>query len=117
MHICFFYFFIQEYLKQQELQEKGGKTASSLADPIPLKASESKAHLKIQKMMGDLFSKLDALSNFHYTPRMVCKYLYMCMFYIDECTHDKNYLHSFIGPLFVLVSLTLKYCSRYFCHT
>ncbi len=76
--ISFFYLFIQEYLKQQELQEKGGKTASSLADPIPLKASESKAHLKIQKMMGDLFSKLDALSNFHYTPRMVC--IYICMF-------------------------------------
>nr|CAG4634917.1 EOG090X09DZ [Alona affinis] len=58
----------QEYLKQQENQEQGAK-ASSLADPIGEKASDNKAQIRIRKMMDDVFTKLDALCNFHYTPR------------------------------------------------
>nr|CAG4641854.1 EOG090X09DZ [Eurycercus lamellatus] len=59
----------QEYLKQQELQQQETK-ASSLADPINEKISDNKAHIRIRKMMNDVFAKLDALSNFHFTPRM-----------------------------------------------
>ena len=61
---------LQEYLKQQEQQEQVTQ-ASSLADPVTDKQPDEKAHGKIRKMMHDLFSKLDALSNFHYTPKMV----------------------------------------------
>merc|ERR1712071_160979 len=59
----------QDYLKKQEEQEKTPQT-SSLADPIVNKEKEDKAHAVISKMMTDVFSKLDALSNFHYTPKM-----------------------------------------------
>nr|CAG4643346.1 EOG090X09DZ [Ilyocryptus agilis] len=58
----------QEYLKNQETQNSATKS-SSLADPIAEKPSDNKAHMKIRKMMNDVFAKLDALCNFHYTPR------------------------------------------------
>uniref|UniRef100_A0A8D8R3L7 U3 small nucleolar ribonucleoprotein protein MPP10 n=1 Tax=Cacopsylla melanoneura TaxID=428564 RepID=A0A8D8R3L7_9HEMI len=53
----------QEYLKQAE---------STTANPLDEKPEEvPKEHEEIKKMMDHLFRQLDALSNFHYTPKMV----------------------------------------------
>lgn len=72
-------------MKQQELQQQAGETkASSLADPIAEKQSDNAEHLKIGKMMKDLFAKLDALCNFHYTPRTVRKQ-YLCYLPVHQC--------------------------------
>nr|CAG4642641.1 EOG090X09DZ [Evadne anonyx] len=59
----------QEYLKTQEEAEQTPE-ASSLADPLQNKESDDKAHAVIRKMMDDVFAKLDALSNFYYTPKI-----------------------------------------------
>nr|CAD7395008.1 unnamed protein product [Timema cristinae] len=52
----------QEYLKQKEAQNPN-------AEEKPEEEPES--HKEIRTMMTALFNKLDALSNFHYTPRAV----------------------------------------------
>ncbi|KAL0278481.1 UNVERIFIED_CONTAM: hypothetical protein PYX00_000295 [Menopon gallinae] len=52
----------QEYLKQKE-----AKTGT--AEDQPEKVPEEQ--IEINKMMKSLFAKLDALSNFHFTPKMV----------------------------------------------
>ncbi|KAI5710656.1 hypothetical protein M8J76_001133 [Diaphorina citri] len=53
----------QEYLKQAE---------STTANPLDEKPEEvPKEHEEIKKMMDSLFRQLDALCNFHYTPKMV----------------------------------------------
>nr|CAD7597722.1 unnamed protein product [Timema genevievae] len=52
----------QEYLKQKEAQKPN-------AEEKPEEEPES--HKEIRNMMTALFNKLDALSNFHYTPRAV----------------------------------------------
>lgn len=63
---------MQEYLKKQELQEKLKETnSSSLADPLNDKPIDDQTQMKITKMMRSVFTKLDALCNFHYTPRAV----------------------------------------------
>jgi hypothetical protein len=63
---------LQEYLKKQELQENQKETnSSSLADPLNDKPIDDQTQIKITKMMRSVFTKLDALCNFHYTPRAV----------------------------------------------
>ena len=57
----------QEYLKQQSLAEESQKTPGmldNLDDEIPKEVEDIKAGMKI------LFSKLDTLTHFHYTPKM-----------------------------------------------
>ncbi|XP_015180787.1 PREDICTED: U3 small nucleolar ribonucleoprotein protein MPP10 [Polistes dominula] len=51
-----------EYLKQKQALNPETKEVEE---------EEPKAHVEIREMMTSLFSKLDALSNFHYTPRLV----------------------------------------------
>lgn len=49
-----------EYLKQKQASNPEHKEANE---------EEPKAHIEIREIMRSLFSKLDALSNFHYTPK------------------------------------------------
>ncbi|XP_047354509.1 U3 small nucleolar ribonucleoprotein protein MPP10 isoform X1 [Vespa velutina] len=49
-----------EYLKQKQ---------ASNPETKEVEEEEPKAHIEIRDMMHSLFSKLDALSNFHYTPK------------------------------------------------
>lgn len=51
-----------EYLKQKQALNPEIKEVEE---------EEPKAHVEIRELMESLFSKLDALSNFHYTPRLV----------------------------------------------
>lgn len=51
-----------EYLKQKQ---------ASNSETKEVEEEEPKAHVEIREMMHSLFSKLDALSNFHYTPKPV----------------------------------------------
>ena len=78
-------------MKQQELQQQASETkTSSLADPVGEKQSENVEHAKISKLMKDLFGKLDALCNFHYTPRTVIQllkcslFVLICMFHCSR---------------------------------
>lgn len=60
---------LQEFVKQREA-----------ADPESSNKPEevSKEHKEIDLMIKDLFRKLDALTNYHYTPKHV--YIYLCYF-------------------------------------
>ncbi|XP_046999434.1 U3 small nucleolar ribonucleoprotein protein MPP10 [Schistocerca americana] len=55
----------QEYLKQKE------KTSNDAAPGQEKPEEEPAEHREIRTLVANLFSKLDALSNFHYTPKMV----------------------------------------------
>ena len=57
----------QEYLK---------KVASVDPDTSDKPEEIPKEHIEIKTLVDSLFRKLDALSNFHYTPKQVCK---LCM--------------------------------------
>nr|CAG4637173.1 EOG090X09DZ [Ceriodaphnia reticulata]SVE73056.1 EOG090X09DZ [Ceriodaphnia reticulata] len=59
----------QEFLKQQEKQQLEAKS-SSLADQTNDEPSDDQTRARIRKRMENVFSKLDALCNFYYTPRM-----------------------------------------------
>lgn len=56
----------QEFIKQRE-------AAASLTNKEMTEDVEPPEHLEIKKIMKHLFTKLDALSNFHYTPKQVKK--------------------------------------------
>ena len=83
----------QEYLKQQQINEGQAK---DLDNP---------KHAEIKKMMERLFVKLDALSNFHYTPKAVSHsgfvYFLVCWEGVGEkkstdqiCYGKKNFSQS-----------------------
>lgn len=62
----------QEYLNKVSDDVNTANNGSLLdKDPNEDKDKNPK-HEEIRKMLQDLFIKLDALSNFHYTPRAVC---------------------------------------------
>ena len=63
----------KEYIKQREALNPDQET----------EVAEPKEHNEIREMMHSLFRKLDALSNFHYTPRPVKSFYMPLIFFIE----------------------------------
>lgn len=57
-----FVMFVQEYIKQRE---------AATTDDTERQEAEPALHVEVRSMLQSLFNKLDALSNYHYTPRPV----------------------------------------------
>lgn len=57
-----FVMFAQEYIKQRE---------AATTDDTERQEAEPALHVEVRSMLQSLFNKLDALSNYHYTPRPV----------------------------------------------
>lgn len=69
---CFIYKqLLQEYLKQRD------SLVVNKDEYNEKKETESQLHSEVRAMMTSLFNKLDALSNFHCTPRPVSIFRYI----------------------------------------
>ena len=64
-----------EYVKQREALNPESKDQED---------EEPKEHIEIREMVHSLFTKLDSLSNFHYTPKLVRIFSVLRFIYLHE---------------------------------